>query len=73
MRQYYVFFVVCVLLKGKMENFAFRTFDLCAVVECKTNPKCLFFFLKNKTKHAAGMHSSFPNLLTATLSQELTC
>lgn len=42
MRQYYVFFVVCVLLKGKMENFAFRTFDLGAVVECKTNPKCLF-------------------------------
>lgn len=72
MRQYYVFFVVCVLLKGKMENFAFRTFDLSAVVECKTNPKCLF--KKNQKKnHAAGMHSSSSNLLTATLSQELTC
>lgn len=72
MRQYYVFFVVCVLLKGKMENFAFRTFDLGAVVECKTNPKCLL--KKNQKKnHAAGMHSSSSNLLTATLSQELTC
>lgn len=55
MRQYYVFFVVCVLLKGKMENFAFRTFDLGAVVECKTNPKCLF--KKNQKKKPCSWHA----------------